>query len=162
MAKVDALDRNLNILSQQVINDLVAELRAVLSNLIILPEEPSEDEDESETYLPSTPISDGFHTYSIGTMYYQDGKRVRGWTDIDGARYYFDEKGLMATGWKEIEPESGDWYHFGEDGALDYGWYKEGNVWYYLDPVTGLMYNDGLSTIDKSTYYKSDRSHVVL
>ncbi len=111
---------------------------------------------EEETYIPSTPISDGFHTYSIGTMYYKDGKRTRGWADIDGARYYFDEKGIMATGWKEIEPESGDWYHFGTDGALDYGWYKEGNVWYYLDPVTGLMYNDGLATIDKSTYYFYD------
>ena len=109
-----------------------------------------------DSYLPSTPISDGFHTYSIGTMYYKDGKRVRGWADIDGARYYFDEKGLMATGWKEIEPESGYWYHFGTDGALDYGWYKEGNVWYYLDPVTGLMYNDGLAAIDKSTYYFYD------
>ena len=121
----------------------------------VIPPE-SEDEDESETYLPSTPISDGFHTYSIGTMYYQDGKRVRGWTDIDGARYYFDERGIMATGWKEIEPGSGDWYHFGEDGTLDYGWYQEGNVWYYLDPVTGLMYNDGLAAIDKSTYYFYD------
>ena len=118
--------------------------------------EPSEDEEESEPSLPSTPISDGWHDYSLGKMYYADGKRTRGWADIDGERYYFDEKGFMVTGWREIEPDSGDWYHFGPDGVLDYGWYKEGNVWYYLDPVTGLMYNDGLSTIDKSTYYFYD------
>ena len=54
---------------------------------------------EEETYIPSTPISDGWHHYSSGSMYYQGGKRTRGWADIDGARYYFDEKGYMAAGW---------------------------------------------------------------
>ncbi len=117
---------------------------------------PEPEEEEEEPYIPSTPISDGWHHYSSGSMYYQDGKRTRGWADIDGARYYFDEKGFMATGWKEIEPDSGNWYHFGEDGALDFGWYKEGNVWYYLDLETGRMYDNGLTTIGKFTYYFYD------
>ena len=117
---------------------------------------PEPEDEEEEPYIPSTPISDGWHHYSSGSMYYQDGKRTRGWADIDGARYYFDEKGFMATGWKEIEPDSGNWYHFGEDGALDFGWYKEGNVWYYLDLETGRMYDNGLTTIGKFTYYFYD------
>ncbi len=142
---------------EEEIQAIVDRLQALLDE--VMNPDPGEDnddkpdEEEEETYLPSTPIEDGFHTYSLGTMYYQDGKRVRGWADIGGERYYFDERGIMATGWKEIEPGSGDWYHFGEDGTLDYGWYQEGNVWYYLDLETGRMYNDGLATIDKSTYY---------
>ena len=145
---------------EEEIQAIVDRLQALLDE--VMNPDPGEDnddkpdEEEEETYLPSTPIEDGFHTYSLGTMYYQDGKRVRGWADIGGERYYFDERGIMATGWKEIEPGSGDWYHFGEDGTLDYGWYQEGNVWYYLDLETGRMYNDGLSTIDKSTYYFYD------
>ena len=153
MAKVDALDRNLNILSQQVINDLVAELRAVLSNLIILPEEPAEGEEEEETYLPSTPISDGLHEYSLGTMLYVDGKRVKGLYEYDGATYYFDSQGFMQTGWVEFDE---GWRYFGEDGKMVTGWLQLGNVWYYFDPTTGLMYNNRLATIDKSTYYFYD------
>ena len=153
LAKVDALDRNLNILSQQVINDLVAELRAVLSNLIILPEEPAEGEEEEETYIPSTPISDGLHEYSLGTMLYVDGKRVKGLYEYDGATYYFNSQGFMQTGWVEFDE---GWRYFGEDGKMVTGWLQLGNVWYYFDPTTGLMYNNRLATIDKSTYYFYD------
>ena len=120
-----------------------------------VPEPPAEEEEE-ETYIPSTPISDGWKYYSSGTMYYSDGKRTRGLAEIDGETYYFDDRGFLQYGWKEIEPDSGNWYHFGEDGAMDFGWYKEGNVWYYLDPETGRMYDNGPATIGKSTYYFYD------
>lgn len=113
----------------------------------------SEEPEEEETYIPSTPISDGWHHYSSGSMYYQDGKRTRGWADIDGARYYFDEKGYMAAGWLELED---GWYYFAEDGKMDTGWLKFGNTWYYLDPETGRMYDNGLATIGKYTYYFYD------
>ena len=113
----------------------------------------SEPEEEEETYIPSTPISDGWHEYSLGTMYYQDGKRVRGWADIEGATYYFDERGFMQTGWVELDT---GWYYFAEDGKMDTGWLQLGNTWYYLDPATGRMYDNGLATIGKYTYYFYD------
>ncbi len=114
---------------------------------------PRPEEEEEETYIPSTPISDGWHHYSSGSMYYQDGKRTRGWADIDGARYYFDEKGYMAAGWLELED---GWYYFAEDGKMETGWLQLGNTWYYLDPETGRMYDNGLATIGKYTYYFYD------
>ena len=110
-------------------------------------------EEEEETYIPSTPISDGWHEYSLGTMYYQDGKRVRGWADIEGATYYFDERGFMQTGWVELDT---GWYYFAEDGKMATGWLQLGNTWYYLDPETGRMYDNGLATIGKYTYYFYD------
>ena len=116
------------------------------------PSEPSEPETEEEelVYIPSEPIPDGLHEYSLGTMLYRDGKRVRGITESEGAAYYFDRSGWMQTGWVELED---GWRYFGEDGKMVTGWLKLGNVWYYLDPETGLMLNDGLHTIGKSTYY---------
>ena len=114
---------------------------------------PEEEPEEEETYIPSTPISDGWHHYSSGSMYYQDGKRTRGWAEIDGARYYFDEKGYMAAGWLELED---GWYYFAEDGKMETGWLQLGNTWYYLDPETGRMYDNGLATIGKYTYYFYD------
>ena len=116
------------------------------------PSEPSEEEEE--VYLPSAPISDGLHEYSLGTMLYQDGKRVRGLYEYEGATYFFNDQGFMQTEcWIEFDE---GWRYFAEDGKMVTGWLQLGNVWYYLDPETGLMFDDGLAIIGKSTYYFYD------
>ena len=158
----DKIDWNLENTAENeaVLQEIIDEIRAAyeqwLSSLNLGGEGSEEEPEEEEVYIPSTPISDGWKYYSSGTMYYKDGKRTRGLAEIDGETYYFDDRGFLQYGWKEIEPDSSNWYHFGEDGAMDFGWYKEGNAWYYLDPETGLMYNDGPATIGKSTYYFYD------
>jgi hypothetical protein len=45
------------------------------------------------------------------TWYYRiaEGENAHGWRDINGHRYWFDEKGAMATEWREID---GEWYYF--------------------------------------------------
>lgn len=66
-------------------------------------------------------------------IYYEDGKAVTGWFDIDGGdvmkpgridadggdgmkRYYFTEDGIMVSGkWLELD---GKWYYFNTDGTL--------------------------------------------
>ncbi len=118
------------------------------------PDEPEGPEEaEEETFIPSEPISDGLHKYSMGTMLYQGGKRVKGLTEYENATYYFDQSGWMQTGWVEFD---GGWRYFAEDGRMVTGWLQIGNAWYYLDPDTGIMYNDGLAIIGKSTYYFHD------
>ena len=59
----------------------------------------------------------------------------------------------MAAGWLELED---GWYYFAEDGKMETGWLQLGNTWYYLDPETGRMYDNGLATIGKYTYYFYD------
>ena len=117
------------------------------------PEPSAPSEEEEEVYIPSTPISDGLHDYSLGTMLYVDGKRVRGLYESEGATYFFNEQGFMQTGWVEFAE---GWRYFAEDGRMVTGWLQIGNAWYYLDPETGLMFNDGLAIIGKSTYYFYD------
>ena len=117
------------------------------------PEPEPEPEEPEEVYIPSTPIPDGFHEYSLGTMLYIDGKRVKGLYEYEGATYFFNEQGFMQTGWVEFAE---GWRYFAEDGKMVTGWLQIGNAWYYLDPETGLMFNDGLHTIGKSTYYFYD------
>ena len=116
------------------------------------PEQPEEGEEE-ETYIPSEPISDGVHEYSLGKMLYIDGKRVKGLYEYEGALYYFDESGFMVTGWVEL-PDG--WYYFGADGKMATGWLQIGNVWYYLEPKTGRMADNGLHTVGRTTYYFYD------
>ena len=112
-----------------------------------------EPEEPEEAYIPSTPIPDGFHEYSLGTMLYIDGKRVKGLYESEGATYFFNEQGFMQTGWVEFAE---GWRYFAEDGKMVTGWLQIGNAWYYLAPETGIMFDDGLHTIGKSTYYFYD------
>ena len=124
--------------------------------IVLEPEEPEGSEPDGEegpVFIPSEPIADGWHTYSSGTMYYQGGKRTRGWAEIDGKTFYFDSTGYMAAGWVEFDE---GWRYFAEDGGMVTGWLQLGSVWYYLDPGTGIMYDDGPATIGKSTYYFHD------
>ena len=64
-----------------------------------------------------------------------NGEGYKGWlTDTDGHRYYFNDKGVMQTGWLELDGKryylnadgvlqtgdvtiDGEIYHFGADGA---------------------------------------------
>ena len=125
--------------------NLLALIREVMSEFA---------EEEEEPYTPSAPISDGFHEYSLGTMLYQDGKRVKGLYEYNSATYFFNEQGFMQTEcWIEFDE---GWRYFAEDGKMVTGWLQLGNVWYYLDPETGLMFDDGLAIIGKSTYYFYD------
>ena len=112
-----------------------------------------EPEEPEEVYIPSAPIADGFHEYSMGTMLYLDGKRVKGLYEYEGALYYFDESGFMVTGWVEL---SDGWYYFGADGKMVTGWLQIGNVWYYLEPKTGRMVDNGLHMVGRTTYYFYD------
>ena len=44
-----------------------------------------------------------------------NGEGYKGWlTDTDGYRYYFDENGVMHTGWLELD---GNRYYFNADGV---------------------------------------------
>ena len=36
------------------------------------------------------------------------------------------------------------------------GWLQIGNVWYYLEPKTGRMVDNGLHTVGRTTYYFYD------
>lgn len=49
-------------------------------------------------------------------LYYENGKPVTGWKQLDGKWYYFDAAGLMqAGGWREI---GGKWYYFYPGGVM--------------------------------------------
>ena len=69
--------------------------------------------------------------------YYFNTKGVMqtGWKQIGGKWYYFKTTGAMVTGWKQI---GGKWYFFATNGAMANGWKKIGGKWYYFK-TTGAM-----------------------
>ena len=79
----------------------------------------------------------GWVTEGGKTYYYDLGKKVIGLASIDGETYYFDNSGVMKTGWIST---SGYWYYFNPNtGAMHKGWLKSGSSWYYLDSISGIM-----------------------
>lgn len=58
------------------------------------------------------------------------------------------------TGW--FQDPSGSWYYLNKDGAIQTGWIKDKEVWYYLDPQqSGKMISAGWKKISGEWYHFS-------
>ena len=68
--------------------------------------------------------------------YEADGELCKGFVETAKEQkvYYFDNSGVMKTGWVKYENE---WYYLND--SLKTGWVKSGGKWYYLDPESGMM-----------------------
>ena len=76
---------------------------------------------------------------------------LTGLQEIRGAKYFFSAGGAMQTGWQKIDNQ---WYFFhGKDeGRMATGWVKGGNTWYYLRN-NGTMVSNGWYAVDGVWYY---------
>ncbi len=160
----DNLWRYLNDKGEMAINTWADEEYFVDSNGIMV----------SNQWVKTTPQFDdgeGEKWFYFGSS----GKAVKdGWKKIDGRSYYFDDEGIMATGWSE------DYLYFlGDDGAMktgwryieaprdDYDWDNEewdeyqgpessdGKYWFYFG-ANGKKYCPETSS-DKDAYYRVNR-----
>lgn len=80
----------------------------------------------SDKWLKLPIKNPGWNEENLMVWYYfsSSGKAVTdGWAKIEGKYYYFDEEGVMQTGWVED-----DTYYLGDDGSMRTGWM------YLMDP----------------------------
>ena len=86
----------------------------------------------------------------------EGGRRAEGWKEIEKQRYYFvPETGQMKLGWSTID---GKKYYFEKDGHQTIGWRSLGGKKCYFVPGTGQM-KLGWSTIDGKKYYFEKEGH---
>ena len=69
------------------------------------------------------------------------------WKLINGAWYYFESDGWMATGWKKL---GGEWYYLTSSGAMATGWVKLNGKYYFMNG-SGAMQHD--TWVDNGAYY---------
>lgn len=81
-----------------------------------------------------------------------DGIMVTGWKRFANGWYYFQTSGAMTTGWINV---SGKWYYMNSDGVMHIGWIKLGGYWYYLSE-SGAMKTGWLK--DSGRWYYFDES----
>lgn len=85
-----------------------------------------------------------------------DGIMNTGWLNYNGNWYNLSDSGQMDIGWKKID---GKWYHFNEDGTMSIGWINDNGTWYFTN-YTGEM-ETGTLGIDGKVYNFSNDGALV-
>ena len=81
-------------------------------------------------------------------QYPSNGTAAQKWILSDVTKYYFDNAGIMKTGWQTI---SGKKYYFLSNGVMATGFQKIGGKWYYFS--AGGVMQTGWKTIGGKKYY---------
>ena len=63
----------------------------------------------------------------------------KGWQQINGTWYYFEDTGAMVTGWEQV---GGTWYYFKDSGAMVMGWLEIDGVYYYFKSSGAMAANE--------------------
>ncbi len=61
--------------------------------------------------------------------------------DSKGNCFYFDNSGVMQTGWQKI---NGYWYYFNSSGYMVTGWLKSGSSWFLMSSASTLENGRGI------------------
>lgn len=113
--------------------------------------------------------NEGWKEEKDGVYYYENGKIVTGFKDIESKTYYFDNAGKMVTGFNNIKnktyyfdtkgvmkkaswfEESKKHYYAYEDGVIAKGWLPIEKEWYYMHRIDGHMVKDWVK--DEESWY---------
>ena len=82
---------------------------------------------------------------------YTDSTCAKGPLAIGADSYYFDENGILGTGWVSYD---GAWHWLGTSGRIATGWTKVSDAWYYMDN-SGAM-TTGWTQVRGSWFYLVD------
>ena len=82
---------------------------------------------------------------------YTDSTCAKGPLAIGADSYYFDENGILGTGWVSYD---GAWHWLGTSGRIATGWTKAADAWYYMDN-SGAM-TTGWTQVRGSWFYLAD------
>ncbi len=102
-----------------------------------------------------------------------DGNRAANeWMTIDGADYWFDSDGTMATGWRHYSNDA--WYYFKSGGAMASStWVESDGQWFYLgadgddeeDGDSGWIYAGcvrRMGEVEDNPPYRTIRTEVII
>ena len=126
---------------------------APLQNSENQPESNTSQEENEETDAPVEEQHEGWVDTEEGKKYYVANTYVIGEKYIDGFWYYFDDNGVMATGWTVQAERPNQQYYYDNDGKMHYGWLSLDSKKYYFHPVLGIMLRQCERRIENKWYY---------
>ncbi len=108
-------------------------------------------------------LPEGWYDFGDGAKgYVKNGALVKGWLDLDGGKYWFDEQtGKMATGWTDLVVDGKTMhYYFRPSGNLARGAWADIDGRKYWFRASGNMAT-GWATIDGKKYYFDEGGQMV-
>lgn len=124
--------------------------------------------------IVNAPTRPGFHRTAAGIIAAgADGHQLFGLAEYEGSDYYFDENGILQTGWLDVDGKrlyalpsgelarglqqiDGETYYFTADHAMRTGFFSANGVYYFFDRETGAARDDGFVTENGDTWYATD------
>ena len=88
---------------------------------------------------------------------YTDSTCAKSPLAIGADSYYFDENGILGTGWVSYD---GAWHWLGTSGRIATGWTKVTDAWYYMDN-SGAM-TTGWTQVRGSWFYLADSGKMTM
>ena len=88
---------------------------------------------------------------------YTDSTCAKSPLAIGADSYYFDENGILGTGWVSYD---GAWHWLGTSGRIATGWTKVADAWYYMDN-SGAM-TTGWTQVRGSWFYLADSGKMTM
>lgn len=91
----------------------------------------------------------------------QDARMQTGWQKVGNLRYFFEDGGALAEGWKCYTGDGDEkWYYYDENGNVRIHWQEIGGKWYWFNS-SGVMNLEASKTIDgRKFYFHEDGSMV--
>lgn len=119
-------------------------------------EEPTDPQDPDE---PQEPEITGQWQTKWGSYYYvySDGTKAQGFTEIEGATYYFNSKNHMVR--SSFVTEGDNTYYLGSDGKLVTGFMTKWGHKYYFNSEGQMQ--TGFTDIDGNTYFFDQKGKMV-
>ena len=107
-------------------------------------------------------LPDGWHTFPDGAKgYVKNGALVKGWLDLNGGKYWFDDQGRMATGWTDLVIDGKTMhYYFRPSGNLARGSWADIDGKKYWFRASGNMAT-GWADIDGKKYWFDESGQMV-
>lgn len=107
-------------------------------------------------YVSGEPVKGWKQIGGIWYHFNEYGSMQKRWQEIDGVRYYFKTSGAMVTGWLLLDDV---WYYFTGSGAMQKGWQKINGTWYYFNDSGAMV--TGWEQVDGTWYYFKDSGAMV-
>ncbi len=103
------------------------------------------------------PVTNGWSKENGSWYFYKDAKKLTGWVEDAGKKYYLNENGVMMSGWITVDNNR---YYMHSAGYMATGWKQKNGNWYYLHPETGIM-QTGMITVDGKQYYMDPETGIM-
>lgn len=111
------------------------------------------------TTVETQAATNGFRTVSGKTYYYKNGRRVKGWLELNGKKYFLNAKtGVLLKGWQKSS-KGPKRYFDKKTGVMYTGFKKVEGTYYYFNVKTGYTVSGFIKSSNGNVRYFNAKTY---